>query len=57
MDNSSVAEHQQRQRQQVVDEQSEKPSDLSRGVARISAKRSACSLYDVRRHNTEQNLK
>jgi len=54
--NSSVAEDEQRQRQNVVDEETEESNALLHGVARIDTERSAPSLHYIRRHSGQRYL-
>ena len=55
-DNSSIAEHQQRQRQQVGDKDREKCDDFLHSIALIDAICQARSLHDIRSQKGEWNL-
>ena len=56
MNNSSVAEHHQRQRQKVAVKDREESNAFLHGIAVIDAKRFASSLYDIRSQSGERNL-
>jgi len=54
--NSTVAEHHQRQWQKVTIKDREESNGFLHGIALIDAKRYACSLYDIRSQSGERNL-
>ena len=56
MDNASVAEHQDCQRQKVGDDERDKRNALLHRITLVDAKRYAGSLHDIRRHCGESNL-
>jgi len=56
VDNASVAEHQDCQRQKVGDDQREKSNALLHGIASVDAERYAGFLHDVRSHSGERDL-
>jgi len=57
VNNSGVAERQQRQRQKIAEEDREKSEAFPHGIALIDAELHAHSLYDIRSYSCERDLK